>query len=239
MWGGLVVLSVVSDGTRTELGAQESEEVAALITQVLEAYGGAEALDTVRAYTMRGIVHPRQRRTPAPVLRVFQRPGQLAVRIDYQDRFEARVVDQSRGWRSTSQGTPTEVTGPLLAAMELQAARAELPWILDRMHDSAVPIPAPSDAPNLLGLELPLGEGLALQVFVDPATHYVVRSVGSLAMGGMATSFGAVYSDHRMVAGVVFPFREETTASGVATAMTVVTEIELNPVLEEGTFHPR
>ncbi len=129
-------------------------------------------------------------------------------------------------------------TGPLLAAMELQAARAELPWILDRLGPTAVATAPPDDDPNLLGLEVQVGEGLTLRVFIDPETHYIVRSVGSLEVGDMSTTFGAVYSDHREVDGIVFPFREQTTASGVATALTVITEVVLNPPLEDGTFHP-
>lgn len=70
------------------------------------------------------------RHSDAPTIRVFARPAQLKVLIDYANGAEARLVDGAKGWRNEAGGPLEPVTGPMYAAMVLQAARAGVPWVL-------------------------------------------------------------------------------------------------------------
>jgi hypothetical protein len=123
--------------------------------------------------------------------------------------------------------------------MKLQAARSMVPWILDERRTEIQVISAlEQEGRRFPGLQLDLGEGLALRVYVDPETHHVVQTQGLLDMGGMATHFETTYADHRRVGGVVFAMRETNFASGVETGRTVIENVMLDPEITDGGFAP-
>lgn len=223
----------------SKAAAASPPEVRALIARVTEAYGGRKALEGVRAYRVEGSVFSTMRHSDAPTIRVFARPAQLKVLIDYASGAEARLVDGRKGWRNEAGGPLEPVTGPMYAAMVLQAARAGVPWVLYEHADEAAFTDSLTQGDVLcVGLQLPLGEGLLLRAWIDPATHHVVRSQGLLEHGGMRTHFETVYADFRTVDGVTFAFREENFASGRQTGLTTITKVVVNPPLRADEFQP-
>lgn len=208
----------------------------ALIDTVLAAYGGKAALDTVKAYRMEGSVSSVMRGAGA-LVRTFARPDRLKITLDYPNHPEARILDGGKGWRSDGRGNMPAAEGFLLTSMALQAARADIPWLLDEKR-ATVKLLAPMDNGRLQGLEIPLGEGLTLTVYVDTATKRVVRSSGVLDAPGMKTNFATDYSDFRTVAGILFPFREANFASNQSTGDTVITRVTVNPALTDMDFRP-
>ncbi|MBK7367989.1 MAG: hypothetical protein IPJ04_08775 [Candidatus Eisenbacteria bacterium] len=214
-------------------------EIRALIDRVTTAYGGRKALEKVRAYRVEGSVFSTMRHSDAPTIRVFARPAQLKVLIDYANGAEARLVDGAKGWRNEAGGPLEPVTGPMYAAMVLQAARAGVPWVLYEHAAEATFTDSLTQADvRCVGIELLLGEGLVLRAWIDPATHHVVRSQGLLEHGGMRTHFETVYADFRAVDGVTFAFREENFASGRQTGLTTITKVVVNPPLRANEFQP-
>lgn len=219
--------------------AAGTPEVRALIARVTEAYGGRKALERVRAYRIEGSVFSTMRHSDSPTIRVFARPARLKVLIDHASGAEARLVDGAKGWRNEAGGPLEPVTGPMYAAMVLQAARAGVPWVLDEHADEATFTDSLTQSDvRCAGIQFPLGDGLVLRAWIDPATHHVVRSQGLLEHGGMRTHFETVYDDFRAVDGVTFAFREENFASGRQTGLTTITKVVLNPPLRANEFQP-
>lgn len=211
----------------------------ARIARVLEAYGGREKLEAVKAYRLEGTLFSAMRHAEVPTTRVFARPDRFKSLIDYPEGIEARIVDGHRGWRMSHGAPLVEAEGPMLLAMELQAARSDLPWLLaERQADARVIEPRREDGESLPGLEFALGEGLVLRVWTHPRTHLVVVSQGALRTGGAFTHFENYFSDYRDVEGVKFAFREENFASGAQTGITTVTRIVVNPKLGPAEFRP-
>ena len=118
------------------------------------------------------------------------------------------------------------VSGPLAGAMVLQAARSWLPQLLDDRRADAT-VAGSADGRTILAVRI--GEGLMLRVFVEDATGLIVRSESVLEAAPASIGFATDYSDFRSVEGVVFPFREETFASGIHTGSTVLELVEVNP----------
>lgn len=224
--------------TVAPLGAAEpaTKSPVALIDSVIAAYGGKAALAKVKAYRMEGTVVSVMRGNGA-LVRTFARPDRLKITLDYPDHPEARILDGSRGWRSDGKGNMSPVDSFLLTSMVLQAARADLPWLLDERRAS-IKLLAPMDGGKLQGLEMPLSDGLTLTVYADTATGRIVRSSGVLDAPGMKTNFATDYSDFRTVEGVLFSFREANFASNQSTGDTVITRIIVNPPLTEMEFRP-
>lgn len=214
------------------------------IAQVIAAYGGRAALDSVRAYRCEGSVFAVQQHEESPTVRVFQRPDRFKILIEYQPNAEVRVVDGSKGWRTSRGDSIRPASGVMLGAMMLQAARADLPWILAereslvRFVDPDTASQVKLDGHPMIGLEIPLGEGLTLRAYLDPASHRVVLSQGILGMGGMAPRFQVVYSDFRAVNGIWFAFKEESSASGMQTGVTTIKRVVVNPPIRPDEFVP-
>lgn len=207
-----------------------------LVDSILKAYGGQAALAQVKAYRMEGSVASVMRGRGA-LVRTFARPRRLKITLDYPGHPEARILDGDRGWRSDGKGNLAPADGFLLTSMVLQAARADIPWILHERR-ATIRLLAPLDGGRLQGLEIPLGEGLTLAVYAETATGRIVRSSGVLETPGMKTNFATDYSDFRTVDGVLFSFREANFAANQSTGDTVITRITLNPKLTDKDFRP-
>lgn len=228
----------------TPVGAPvDTSSARALIAQVLKAYGGRAALAKVRAYRMEGEVYSAMRHETAPTTRVFARPGRLKVRIEYSRGPEIRLLDGARGWRSEGGRALEESHGPMLDAMTLQAARADVPWVLAE-HEAQARIIAPQtlDSLTLVGLEIPIADSLTLRVYVDPATHWVRLTQSLLDRGPVHTQFETLYSDFRKVdgdsSGIVYAWHEDNRASGMPTGVTTLKRVLLEPTLAQGEFSP-
>lgn len=219
--------------------AQPDPRARELLERVALAYGGPAVLEKVQAYRMEGTVFSAMRHHEAPTIRIFARPGRLKVLVDYEGAPEARLVDGREGWRNEGGGPLEPVTGPMHAAMVLQAARAGMPWVLyEHAADAALTDSLTVDGVACAGIEMTIGEGLVLRAWIHPGNHYIVRSQGLLQIGGMRTHFETNYSDFRVVDGVTFAFREENFASGRQTGITTLTRVKVNPPLGANEFRP-
>ena len=110
--------------------------------------------------------------------------------------------------------------------MVLQAARAHLPRLLDDYRDATV---LEGSEEGRTALAVRIAEDLVLRVFVEDETGFILRTESVLESAPGPVGFATDYSDHRMVDGVLFAFREETYASGFHTGSTVLESVEVNP----------
>lgn len=214
--------------------APVQNETGAFIDQVVAAYGGKAALGKVKAYRMEGIISSKMQ-GQGPLLRLFSRPNRLRVVLQYPGGAEVRVVDGDQGWRSDATGKLAPVNNFLLGAMVAQAVRANLPWVLDERRAEAH---LTAQGGKLQGIVLPLGNGLTLTAWVDPATHLILHSSTDLDMPGMKTEFITDYTDFRAVNGVMFPFHEDNYASGQSIGETVIMNVDTQPKVTESDFRP-
>lgn len=207
-----------------------------LIDRVVQAYGGRDALARARAYRQEGsvtsLLHPGTR---GRIERAYGRPGRLRVVTRYPGTpDEVRVIDGGRGWRN---GEPSD--GARFAAMVLQAARLDLPALLDAWRQRVVDRgEGEVDGRRLRVLALEVGPGLTVEAHVDPETGRIVRSTGNGPGPGVPLQFVTTYSDFRMVDGVLFAFQEGNWANGSVTGETVLESVTVSASLPEATFRP-
>jgi hypothetical protein len=182
------------------------------------------------------VVAAAQGGTEGALERVFAAPDSLRIEIAYADgRGERRVLHRGRGVRDGR-----EVTGtPPHLAMVLQAARLALPLSLGGrgVKDAGT---LERDGRTVARLTVPLESGLELTAEIDPATSRIVRTVGTMpAPAGAppgAFSFVTDYSDFRKVSGVLFAFREVSSAGGRQTGETRLEEIRILSEPPAGAF---
>lgn len=210
-----------------------------LVDRVLSAYGG-QNLDTVQAYRMEGVVTAKMRKAQGEMVRLFARPDRLYVDLAYKANPERRFLDKARGWRTDPKGGGIkEVDGPLLKSMVLQAARANIPWILSERRKEVTQIPPLKVGEKMtIGMQIILEPGLIIRLYADPQTARIVYSQAVLNTDMIKTHFETAYSDFHEVDGILFPHHEENWASGFHTGTTEIREITLNPKIEPGSFRP-
>jgi hypothetical protein len=211
------------------------EALEALVSRCVNAYGGERALAAARtrrdAGSVTSVLHPG---VTGRIARAYARPGRLRVETAWPDApGEVRVLDGGKGWRS---GQPAQ--GPQLVAMILQAARLDLPSLLQsfvkRVQDHGT---WQHEGKALRVLAIEVGPGLVVEAGIDPATGHILRSRGA-GRGETPVEFVTTYSDFRKVNGALVPFREGNWANGRTTGETVLTEVEIPAKLPEGMFGP-
>lgn len=214
------------------------EDMDALVSKTIDAYGGREGL--VRASVIRQtgkVVVPGGKKADGALTRIFQRPDKLRIEITYpMEPMESRVLSGAKGWR---QGLA--VFGPAYDAMVLQAARIALPLnLLEGKRNLRDLGDAERDGKKLRVLELPLGGEMTLTVEIEKETGTIVRTVGknTAGPGTFAIEFVATYGDFRKVDGLLFAFREGNYAMGNHTGETILEKIEILKGIDAETFLP-
>ncbi len=197
-----------------------------VVDAVLEAYGGAGVLRTVQAIRLDGTIVTTTGEHPGRFIRIAQGPKDLEVLLHYADHVEIRVLKGARGWEGDAPQTLRAATGPMLAAMELEAARSWVPWILDEMRSRLRIERADTNVVVMAG---GLAPGLALRFWVDARSHRVLRTESDMDTGGMRMAFATDYGDFRRVSGVLVPFREVSFEAGAHVATLTVERARINP----------
>ena len=190
---------------------------ASLADEVIAAYGGRNAWKDVQAVKQSGTIHAM--RGDGATTRELVRPDKLRVTIRYPQSEEVRVVNGDSGSRDGQ-----AVTGPMLDAMILQAARVDLPMLLiDRAGSVTDRGTTKRDGVVYRVLEVALPRSMKVTLEVDPRTHRIVRSIGSMP----SMSFETIYSDFRTIDGRLFAMHETNIAAGTTTGETSIEKVEV------------
>jgi hypothetical protein len=210
--------------------AAQTPDPTDVVDQVIAAYGGRDALERIEAVRLEGTIVTHPGEAHGSFIRIGQGRDTLKVLLHYPNRVEIRIVDGEEGYNGSTPGSLTPAGGPMLAAMQLQAARSWVPWVLDELRDR---LEMERGSPDLMVLAGDLKPGLRLRFFVEGASHHVLRTESVMSMASMSMVFATDYGDFREVEGILVPFREESFASGTHTASLVVNEAIPNPPLDQ------
>ena len=208
-----------------------------LVARVVEAYGGAAAVEKYSAYRLTARVQALLRGVRGKAVREFVAPDKLRVEIQYPDTTEVRILNGPRAWRGDA-GMLRRVTGMPLLAMEYQILRSAVPWVFTRYRqilEDRGQRRSGGRTWRLVGL--PWSMSLDLTYWVDPGTSLVLRVEGLLRARGRTSVFATQYADFRPVEGVLFPFLEQNYASGRRTGATTVLTVTFG-TQDLGPFDP-
>lgn len=201
-------------------------ELAPILASIRAAYGAPPANGMLQ---QQGRIHSKLR-GDGPMERVWQAPDRFLIRLHYPGGLEERLMVGRNAWQS---GQPKD--GPFLQAMQLQAARAVLPWnLLD--PDAQLTLlgehPGAGGAP-LATLVLALDPPLKLVIDVDTASGRILRSTG---VGIGELQFVTEYGDFRRIDGRWLATREEHFAMGQHIGHSTVSAVEYPDRLPPGIF---
>ncbi len=242
----LFLLPAAGSGADKPLACEE------VVDKVITAYGGAAALAKVQSYAFAGTLWAKTTAhadlEPVPFSRTFKRSSSLKVVNSYPRGTETRILSPQGAWRTGEDGKLAAVTGDQRHSMTLQAARADLPWLLlDRRKDTRLLEPFCTDETDAKGkktevkyplLEVTLADSSVLVLLVHPTNYRISAVKAFVSKGDKDAVFMTLYDDWRSEGGVLFPVREENFAMKVPTGVTRVHSIKVNPALKDKDFAP-
>ncbi len=195
--------------------AAENVKLEQLRQRVIDAHGGAEALLAMRRFRQHGTTVATLRGRQGVIERRLGAPGVMEFSIRYLDGGgEQRELDGQIGRRDGK-----VVNGPPLHAMQLQAARLDLPASLLE-PDQIQLLPLATSAPGFV-IET---QGGRLEIELDPVSGRIQRTTGQVA-GPVPIRFVTEYGDYRPVEGRWFAFHEQHGVSGKSTGYTRLEQI--------------
>lgn len=219
-----------------EASPAEKEPAAALIRRSMAAYGGERArvrLGRVKAVgKITSALHPGE---AGRYVRVFSRGGRLRLEVGFPGSSpEVRVLDGARAFRY---GEPAP--GPVVATLQLQAARLDLPALLLEWEPRVVDqgeVTHEGRKVRVLGIEI--AAGMRVEAGIDPGSGRILYVRGLARAGPRELELFTVYHDFRTVDGVLVPFREEGWANGEPTGDVELSTVEFPDDLPESAFEP-
>lgn len=211
----------------------------AVVEKIVQAYGGAAAIERIVAVNAEGEIKARMRGDQGSYKRWLRRSRLLRVETAYQRGAEVRILNGEQVWRSGGGGALKSISGPGALAVVYQYKQLDLPYgLLKGVYNLRHAGKEAVDGVETEVLEVSDAEGPSMRVNVDSASHYIVRVSGHITFGGAATDLGAVFSDYRLVEGVPMPFRVHNFAGGMAVSETVIHRYTVNPSDDSERFEP-
>lgn len=206
-------------------------ELDALLAKVFETYGGTQVISQTQIIHQKGRTYSSLRGAEGDIERLLHHPDHLKVVIEYPSGAENRVLAGEQAWK---QGKQT--SGPFRMAMRLQAGRIWLPRTLWDHKDQARHVGRlkTENGTEREFVDIPLGEDMTISVEIDPVSGRILKSRGTLQMGGMAMVFGTEYADFRMQDGRLFAFKETHYAMGRPTGHTRIEKLSFPVALKKG-----
>lgn len=221
------------EAAAAENGAQ------ALVEKLVQAHGGAEAIERAPAVQAEGEIDAYLRGGKGTYRRWLERPRRLRVETVYAQDSETRILDGTQVWRGSGGQPPKAVSGQGHLAVVYQYKQLDLPYGLLKgdyrvRHAGREAL----EGRDTEVLELTDAEGPPMRVNVDAQTHLIVRVAGTFTHGGMSIALGIDFADYRPVDGVPLPHRMRNYAGGRAVSETVITRYQLNPPADPTRFRP-
>lgn len=211
----------------------------ALVDKIVQAYGGAAAIERITAVNAQGDIIALMRGAHGSYQRWFARTRMLRVETAYPNSSEIRILSGERTWSSNSGGLTRAVSGPGHLAMIYQYKQLDLPYGLLKGRYNLRHL----GREELAGQETEVievwdDEGPSMRVNVDTASRYIVKVTGYLFVAGSSTSLAAEFSDFRPIEGMPMPFRIRNYAGGAPISETTIRRYSVNPETTPSLFGP-
>lgn len=218
--------------------AASSDEVASLVDAVVEAYGGATALERLRSYRVEAELEATAQAAAGRILKDYQQPQRLRVEIAYPTVREVRILDGEKGWRGDDH-VLRRVDGFPRLAMLYQLVRSGIPECLVRRKTEVRDLGTKTkEGTEYRVLALAWSPELEVSFWVHPKSYRILWTEGILRVGESAAVFGTRYGNFQRVDGVLYPFLEETLVpGGQRTGRAKVTSLSFAPE-DLGPFDP-
>lgn len=215
--------------------AAESDATKTLIENVIQAYGGREALEKIRSVHAKGTIEAFMRGDHGIYERYWERDRKLRVETTYERSTEVRILNGSKGYRGADDASLEEVKDHRLISMIYQYKNLDFPLsLLSGGYAIRSGGKGSVNGKETEILHLADAEGPAIDIWIDSKDFFILRVSGYFDVGPTTTDLTAELADFRKVGDVILPFRIMNFGGGNRIAETVIKTYEINPGIPPG-----
>ena len=212
-----------------------------MIAKHIAARGGAEALKAIQTLTITGKFRPPGFDANLAYFETIDRPGKARIDITLQGLTVVQSYDGASGWQiQPFNGRKDPET---LSSDDVKSLQEEADF-----EDPLIDYKAKGDTVTYLGLEdvdgapthairVNLRNGDTQTWYLDPDLWLAVRVTTRTVQRGVETINDTDFGDYEKVAGVWFPFEQETGTEGSSQRQHLTYEkVEVNLPVDAGRF---
>jgi hypothetical protein len=209
------------------------EPVDSLKAKVLAAHGGVDTLKQISTLVFSGKISTRG--DSGTVTLILSRPGKLRATMEYDQKYEDRILLDNQGWRDFGDGFE-EVVDYSLDAMIFQYNHLNLPvGFLDEKY-KILHVDQKIESPTFEILELIAKNEPPMAIIIDPETGLIRQVNGKIFIGENEVVMSVGYRDYKKVNDVMLPFRIINYVNGKAIAESRYDSVQLNVELDSKSF---
>jgi hypothetical protein len=220
---------------KNETAARE----AALIDQIIKAYGGRDALAKVNSIYTRDRIKMYQQDNDGWITRYFQRPRKLRVEIALYTAPETRILNEANGWLSIGTAEAKKADQSSYEGLLFQYNYMNLPFSLIDGSNTVLSLGKDKiGAVSVDVLRIKNKEGQELALSLDEKTHLISKAASPVTDGTVKTVLSVQFSDYREVNAVKVPFKRVNYYGASPVSESQMTEVVFNKAMAEGLFKP-
>lgn len=215
-----------------------ADQVNRIVTAMLEAYGGKDAVAAVQSVVARGTISDFMRDKQGDYARYYARPQRLRIEIMPDKGGEVRILDGSQGWQG-SPGAFREARPVTLQSMVYQYAYLDMPMgFADKRYTATYGGTRDFRGRQVDQLTVELAGAQKLRIYIDPDRRLMVRVAADFDMGMGSSELSTEYEDFRPVGKVLFPFRLINYAGEMKLSVISLSDIQVNADIPREKFSP-
>jgi outer membrane lipoprotein-sorting protein len=217
--------------------AQSADEI---VNKSIAARGGLEKIKAVNSVRLTGRINLGPE-IEGMLLAEMERPGKMREQVTVGDKSVIRTTDGSTGW-SLNQFAGQEIAVQLSAeemAMMAQKADFDRPLVDYQAKGNKIELlgQEPVEGKPAYKLKVTLKDGQVRYDYIDAGSFQEVKWEGQIVVEGKQVNAKSIFSDYRLVDGVMYPFRIDSETEGSPNKQVInFDKVEINPHLDAADF---
>ena len=224
--------SILIIGTATM--AQTADEIMA---KAIDARGGAEKLNNLKAVVMQGNVSAAGMDIPMKSIVANKRGYRME--LDIMGQTVIVALDGTKGWTinplqggTTAEDLPEDQTKGLVSQTDL----ADFANYKKDGFNAELLGKEKIDSKDIYKIKISGKNNIETTHWVDSQTYYVVKTAVKITVDGKPVETERKLSDYKIYDGLAFPTTTETTHPQAGQLITTITKVEINPNIDEAVF---
>ncbi len=215
---------------------EKSEAGQKLIEDCIAAYGGVEHLKNLSSCRIQYFMEVFLSAKDITVEKTYTNKRQYKIIRHQKPAIEARIIDGAKSWFIGRDTTLVLFSGKYKAEL-FSYLTLSMPLAMQTEPFSEMRYGTRNND-TLSYIYMKKNDSLMVVLGIDNKTHFIKYAEGVIYQDTNTFVFVNYFDNFKKVDGFVFPHSLENISMGLLVAKSVVTNIEINPILKENEFTP-
>jgi zinc protease len=231
-----VLLIALPNFLLAEEKSGDAQRVQTLISKMIHAYGGKEAVESLHSFRAEGKIEALMRDEHGSYDLYFKGDRKLRVETRYGKSSEVRILNGDKAYRSLD-NVIEEAVGPRYYATLYQYKHLNvLHDLLKGSYQISYGGKNSVAGRSAEVLRLRDAEGTIMDIYIDEQNFLILKVTGIFTGDNKKIELSSEFSDFRKVGALLFPFQITNYAAGMKIARTVIDKYSVNPDISDTLF---